>query len=179
MELEGHPDNAAPALLGGLVASLSPSKGQVISSKLDLAEDWRFIALIPNFRLNTSRSRQVLPDRVSFADAVSNSNRLGILLAGLGQFRADLVREGLQDRLHQPYRAALIQGFDEIGELMCAAGLIGSYLSGAGPTIMVVSSRESWQADLLKLQDLKKREPVLTGWSIQGLEVDREGAKLI
>ena len=131
---EGHPDNVAPALYGGLVASIGGEK--ILCSHSTFPEFWTVVAVTPEFELETSRARAVLPGRVPFSDAVFNVQRAAFLMAQIVQGRKEGVREAMTDRLHQPYRSALLPGFDEILKLSESPGLIGVALSGAGSTVV-------------------------------------------
>ena len=131
--LEGHPDNVAPALLGGLVASISGDR--IRTARAEFPEAWTIVAVIPDFELETRRARAALPTTVPHRDAVYNVQRAAFLMTQLALGRKDGVREAMRDRLHQPYRAPLVPGLDEILELD-AEGLVGIALSGAGPTVV-------------------------------------------
>jgi homoserine kinase len=133
--IEGHPDNVAPALLGGLTASIALDRG-VESVRLDPPEDVAIVAWIPNRRLKTSDMRRVLPDAVPRADAVANLARVAVGVAGLAAGRSEVLAVLTQDRLHEPYRAA---AYPELPHLVAAArsaGAIGACLSGSGSTVI-------------------------------------------
>lgn len=133
-EKEGHPDNAAPALMGGLVSSISA--GQVHCARIEFPDKWTVVTVTPDFELETKRARGVLPEEVSFRDAVFNVQRAAFLMAQLSQGRSEGVREAMRDRLHQPYRSALLPGLEEILGMKDPGGLIGIALSGAGSTVV-------------------------------------------
>jgi homoserine kinase len=132
--IEGHPDNVAPALLGGLVASIALD-GDVQAVRLEPPKDVLVVAWIPERKLPTSEMRRVLPDTVPRADAVANLARVAVGVAGLASGRTDLLRLLTEDRLHEPYRASV---YPELPRLVAAAreaGALGAFLSGAGSTI--------------------------------------------
>jgi homoserine kinase len=132
--IEGHPDNVAPALLGGLVASIA-LEDTVEAVRLD-PPDLLVVAWIPERKLPTSEMRRVLPDAVPRADAIANLARVAVGVAGLASGRADVLRLLTEDRLHEPYRAAV---YPELPRLIAAAreaGAIGACLSGAGSTVV-------------------------------------------
>lgn len=131
--LEGHPDNVAPALLGGLVASISGDP--ILTARTEFPGAWTIVAVIPDFELETRRGRAALPSEVPHRDAVYNVQRAAFLMTQLALGRKEGIREAMRDRLHQPYRAPLVPGLDEILELE-AEGLLGVALSGAGPTVV-------------------------------------------
>jgi homoserine kinase len=142
--LEGHPDNVAPALLGGCQLSLMTDAGP---RTLTVAwpEGLATVAVIPDFSLSTAAARAVLPKTIDRADALFNSSRLGLLVLALAENQLNLLPLALQDRLHQPYRSALIPGMVEVGQAGTAAGAYGVVLSGAGPTLWALC-RETDQA---------------------------------
>jgi homoserine kinase len=139
-ELEGHPDNVAPALFGGMTASVCDG-GKVFSSPVN-AETWpQFMVLIPDTELETKAAREVLPESVSRQDAVYNGSRLGLLVASLssGNWRenSEILKTALRDKLHQPYRAPLMPAFDAVQNTALENGALGVTLSGAGPSILI------------------------------------------
>jgi len=135
-EIEGHPDNVAPALLGGLVVSAVSSSGEVRAVQLPVREFPGFAVFIPTMELTTHHARAVLPSNLSLGDAVFNLSRSSLLVAALASGELDVLPEALLDRLHQNQRAALIPGFAELIAWAPGAGAYGATLSGAGPTIL-------------------------------------------
>lgn len=134
-ELEGHPDNVAPALLGGLtVACVSGSRA--LALRLDPPAGLPLAVLVPERPLATAEARRVLPTEIPRADAIFNVQRACLLLAALGDGRTDLLAEALQDRLHQPYRAALLPGLAEVLAAARRPGLLGACLSGSGSSVL-------------------------------------------
>lgn len=133
--MEGHPDNVAPALLGGLVASIALDDG-VEAVRIDPPRDVLVVAWIPERKLPTSEMRRVLPDAVPRADAIANLARVAVGVAGLASGRADVLRLLTQDRLHEPYRAAVYPELPELIDAARAAGALGACLAGAGSTIV-------------------------------------------
>lgn len=136
-EIEGHPDNVAPAVLGGLVISIMEDE-KVLHNKIDVKGKLKYMALIPDFPLSTEEARGVLPKTVSRQDAIYNLSRVSLLVSALSNGRLDLIKYGLKDKLHQPYRGGLIPGYYEIMDKCGSLGSLGTYLSGAGPTIMTL-----------------------------------------
>ncbi|MBI2780467.1 MAG: homoserine kinase [Chloroflexi bacterium] len=137
--IEGHPDNVAPALLGGLTASLALGD-RVESIRLDPPSDVVVLAWIPDRRLKTSDMRRVLPDTVPRADAIANLARVAVGVAGLASGRSDVLGLLTEDRLHEPYRAA---AYPELPHLIAAArsaGAIGACLAGSGSTVVAFVS---------------------------------------
>lgn len=141
--LEGHPDNAAPAGLGGLVASLADDDGNWQALALPLHSCWQVVALIPDFPLLTADARRVLPQHYDKSDALYNIARLPFLLEGLRIGNDHLVHQGCQDHLHQPQRAPLIPGFLDVVASGVKAGAAAVFLSGAGPTVAAFVNRQT------------------------------------
>jgi homoserine kinase len=138
--LEGHPDNVAPCVLGSIVASAIDSGGVTRAVRLDLPQRFALGGVGPDFDLPTAKARSVLPSGYSRADAVFNVQRASLLIAALATGSTWAFPAALEDRFHQPYRAALVPGLDEILKLR-APGLLGCALSGAGPSILVFFER--------------------------------------
>jgi homoserine kinase len=132
--LEGHPDNVAASLLGGLVVSVV-DEDHVHTIKLDCQPDLRVVIAIPNFPLSTKQARSVLPQTVTFADAIYNVSRSSLLVAAIATGNLDILSLAMKDRLHQLYRTCLIPGFDDVAEAAMKAGALSIALSGAGPSI--------------------------------------------
>jgi homoserine kinase len=139
-EIEGHPDNAAAALLGGFVVSAA-ADGAVESIRFDVPRDLRCVAFIPDLRLPTEAMRRALPETVPLADAVANLGRVAIGVAGIAGHRMDLIRVLTVDRLHEPYRAAVYPQLPRLVDAAREAGALGACLSGAGSTVIAFTDR--------------------------------------
>ena len=139
--IEGHPDNVAPAMLGGFVTSVI-DEGQVYSVKKDIDPELAFAAFVPDFRLLTSKARAALPAMVSHKDAVYNLSRAALATAAFCEGNYALLGVATKDVLHQKYRLPLIEGGDDIFELAQDLGAQAVYISGAGPTIMAVVHKD-------------------------------------
>jgi homoserine kinase len=133
--IEGHPDNVAPALLGGLTASLALDD-RVESIRLDPPNDLVVLVWIPERRLRTSEMRRVLPVSVPRADAIANLARVAVGVAGLASGRSDVLALLTQDRLHEPYRAEVYPELPHLVEAARAGGAIGACLAGSGSTVV-------------------------------------------
>jgi homoserine kinase len=133
--IEGHPDNAAAALLGGFVVTAAVGD-QVEAMRFDVPRDLRAVLFIPDLRLPTTAMRQALPTEVPHADAVANLGAVGLGVAGLAAGRTDLLRHLTVDRLHEPYRAAVYPQLPRLVQAARDAGALGACLSGAGSTIL-------------------------------------------
>ncbi len=134
-EIEGHPDNAAAALLGGFVVSTRDGGG-VEAIRFDSPRDLRAVLFIPELRLPTAEMRAALPTTVPLADAVANLGAVAVGVAGLATGRYDLLARLTVDRLHEPYRAAVFPQLPRMVEAARGAGALGACLSGAGSTIL-------------------------------------------
>lgn len=134
--IEGHPDNVAACVLGSIVASAMDSGGVARAVRLELPSRYGVGVVVPDFILPTSEARAVLPDSYSRADTVFNVQRSALLIGALTTGTTSAFPAALEDRLHQPYRAKLVPGLDEMVRLR-APGLLGCVLSGAGPSVLV------------------------------------------
>jgi len=168
-ELEGHPDNVAPAILGGLVvATYVDQKVQAVQLP---TPDLFASVYVPNEELLTSASRSALPATLPFKQAIAGSSIGNTLVAALAMKNWSLALALLeQDQFHEQYRAKLVPALALIRATAHEMGLVGTYLSGAGPTIVTLGK----QADLLKLQTKLQQNPVLTG-QYHLLPVDAQG----
>ena len=138
--IEGHPDNVAPAMLGGFVTSVY-DEGQVYTVKKDIDEALAFAAFVPDFPLLTAKARAALPQMVSHKDAVYNLSRAALATAAFCDGDYELLGVATKDALHQSYRLPLIPGGDELFDFALDLGALAVYISGAGPTIMAVVRR--------------------------------------
>ena len=138
--LEHHPDNVAAALMGGLTVSCQMPDWSVVAVKMRWPEQLGFVVLTPEYSLATSESRKVLPETITREDAVFNVQRVALLLQSLQSGDRSLLREALQDRMHQPFRQHLVPGLQKILELE-HPDLLGVCLSGAGPSIVGFAER--------------------------------------
>lgn len=174
-EIEGHPDNVAPAIFGGLVISIVDGHN-ILYNSFNIEAKFKFLALIPDFSLSTEKARSVLPKNIAHKDAVDNVGRVSMLLSAFSNGRLDLFKYALRDNLHQPYRGKLMENYFDIMEKCEELGALGSYLSGAGPTIMSLVEYEDIVfnkkiGDYLNSLDSK--------WDIRKLEIDFQGVRLI
>ena len=136
--LEGHPDNVTPALIGGLTLSYTV-EAQHHYVTLPFPHDLTLVVAIPDFELSTAQARAVLPAQVERADAIFNCSRTALFVHALYSRQYALLATAMDDRLHQPYRAALIPGMTAAIAAGYAAGACGVALSGAGPTLLAIA----------------------------------------
>ena len=141
-QIEGHPDNVAACVLGSIVATAMEGGGTARAVRLELPASYGVAVVAPDFILPTSEARAVLPECYSREDTIFNVQRAALLIAALATGTTSAFPAALEDRLHQPYRAALVPGLDEILKLR-APGLLGCALSGAGPSVLVFYEKGS------------------------------------
>ncbi|WP_240307398.1 homoserine kinase [Thermophilibacter mediterraneus] len=138
VSIEGHPDNVAPALLGGLVSSFVDG-GLTTSTRMDVADNLRFVAVAPPYEVRTAEARRVLPDTVSRETAVWQMGRCVAVVRALELGDADLLGAACHDRLHEPYRARLIPDYDELRSAALGAGACAFVISGSGSTMIAIA----------------------------------------
>ncbi len=168
--LEGHPDNIAPAVFGGLTAALSEG-GHCAVVNYPMSPLWKFAAFISrDLKIGTAEARAALPETVSHKDAVFNSTHLALLPAALMYGDRELLSRVLRDRLHEPYRKGLIPYFDFLKTAALSAGAHAFFLSGSGPTLMAIYTDDAF------LEDIQKAVNALDGQvSLLPLTPDFEG----
>ena len=156
---EGHADNVAPCLYGGYTLAMRVATG-VQCLRMDVPAGIEAMVAVPDFSLPTSRARHALPATVPLADAADNLSRVGMLTAAMAMGRFELLREAMVDLLHEPYRASLVPGFDEVRAAALAAGALGAALSGAGPSVLA----------LVRSGDRDPGEAMREAWTGHGVE---------
>jgi homoserine kinase len=165
-ELEGHPDNVAACVLGGLTIAWSDESG-ARAIKVPVSDVLAPVAFVPGSSSSTKAARKLLPDSVPHGDAVSNAARAALLVAALRSHPEDLLA-ATEDKLHQPYRASAMPKTAALVAELRDAG-IAAVVSGAGPTVLALTTTDS-------------RDRAVTfarrGWSAVPLEIDRKGAHL-
>ena len=149
--IEGHPDNVAPALLGGLTSSVFED-GVVYSVKRDVDESLCFAAIVPDYKLLTEAARAALPKEVTHKDAVYNLSRAALIPAAFCEGRHDLLAIATEDKLHQPYRMPLMPGSKEVFDMARLCGAKAVYVSGAGSTVMAVAEKANAEKFYSKLE---------------------------
>ncbi len=169
--MEGHPDNAAPCIFGGLTAAFSGPAGPVCA-RYKVSDSLRFTVFVPDFELSTEKARSVLPDTVPRKDAVYTLGCLALLLQALETGDKELLNCALDDRLHQPFRKDLIPGYEDVRKLSLQNGAAGFVISGSGSTLLAVGGDENFEKRMqAALSDLPGN------WNVLGLKVEQEGAR--
>ena len=177
-EVEGHPDNVTPAIVGGLVITSQEDDGSIVYKKLDWPEEWSITVCVPDYELSTDISRSVLPKEVPMADAVFNAKRLGMFVHAVHTKDAELMKLALHDKLHQPYREKLVPGMKEIMEAFKHEdGVLGCVLSGAGPSMLVISHKYDLDKIKSTVKDIWEGQSIKA--DIRTLKVEPNGAEII
>jgi homoserine kinase len=175
-ELEGHPDNVAPALLGGLVIAVAEPDAGLIAVPLDVPLELSAVLFVPSFAMRTKRARQLLPKLVPHRDAVFNASRTALLIAAFQTGRLELLRIAMQDKLHQPYRSQLFPAMGAIFEAALGAGASGACLSGAGSAILAFAT-ERQSAIGEAMQRVAAARGVEGRWLVA--DIARSGAEVV
>ncbi|WP_288221918.1 homoserine kinase [uncultured Clostridium sp.] len=173
VEIEGHPDNIAPAFFGGMVVSVIEEK-DVIYNKIDVKEGINFVAIIPDFELSTSLARKVLPREVAFKDAVYNISRASLMISAFSNGRYELLKYACRDSLHEKYRSPLIKNYNLVYNKCISSGALSCFLSGAGPTIMAIIKNDHEEI-VGNIKKFLKDEHI--NWNVKELSIDNVGAK--
>ena len=146
IDIEGHPDNVVPSLLGGLCMTAKAASQRWRVVRCEWTSAVKAVVAIPSIRLSTSEARRAMPKAIPIGDAVVNLGALTLLLQGLRTGNGDLISDGMHDRLHEPYRWRLIKGGDAVKSAALEAGAWGCAISGAGPSILALCAEEKGQA---------------------------------
>lgn len=174
-EMEHHTDNVGAALLGALVVSFDGGGGNVVALRKKWPKQIKVVAVTPKMTLQTAASRAALPQTVEHAAAVHNLQHSALFLAALDARRHDMLWEAMQDRLHQSYRQALIPGLAEVLAIPRMPGLLGVALSGAGPTVIALATKNVAQIGKALAGQFALRGLTST---IRNLTVAQEGIRL-
>ena len=175
-EVEGHPDNVAPTILGGFIAAGYENE-KVVYSKAQIPDNIYFAAMIPDFFMQTKAARGILPRFIPFKSAVYNLSHASLVTAAFMQGRYDLLKYAVKDRLHQRYRFPKIKSGEYVARNARRYGALCSYLSGAGPTIMAIVSEENVEQFESSMNKLISTN--LKGWKLVMLKADNNGAHYV
>ena len=170
IDIEGHPDNVVPSLVGGLclTARAASHRWRVLRCEWDPAV--RVVVAIPGIRLSTSEARRAMPRSIPIPDAVINLGALTLLLQGLRTGNGDLIADGMHDRIHEPYRWGLIQGGRSVREAALEAGAWGCVISGAGPTLLALAPESTAEAVGQAMVKRWEQEGVNSSSAVLGLQ---------
>lgn len=177
-DIEGHPDNVAPAIFGGFTVN-AVTNGRVDCFSFLPRFRMKFVVAVPNFPLSTRMARKVLPTEVPMKDAIFNIGRASMLVAALTRGNERYLRLGLDDALHQPYRAELIPGMYDVFKAARRAGAVGATLSGAGPCLIayVLERRHAEEAVGKAMLEAFRKHDVDA--RILTLDLDTHGAQIL
>ena len=174
-QIEGHPDNVVPAIVGGMVISIEKND-KVSYSKVNVPQNLKFVAMIPEFKVSTADARKVLPSEYNNHDCVFNIARVAMLINAMNNSELENIRISLEDKIHQPYRKQLINNIDDIFEKCKELGSVGEFISGSGSTLITIVKNE----EISFIDKMKNYLSSLKGnWRICELNVDLDGAKVI
>ena len=177
-EIEGHPDNITPALVGGLVMSSLENDGSIIYRKLNWPDEWAITVCIPDVELATEISRSVIPKEVPLEDAVYNLKRMGMFVEAVCTHDSELMKLALSDKLHQPYRAKLVPGLKELSEAFKhEEDVLGCVLSGAGSSMLIISKHNVTDKVASVCQEIMNNLNVKA--DIRTLKIEEEGATIL
>lgn len=176
-ELEGHPDNVVPALIGGCRLAASGIDRTWEICELSWHPSIVPIVAIPDFELSTAEARSVLPATYNRADAIFNTAHLGLLIRGLETGNADWLKAALHDRIHQPYREKLIKGYEAVRTAAINSGAYGMVISGAGSTVLALAHQE--KAESVNGAMEKAWTELGVGVQVKNLAIDPHGTSLI
>lgn len=175
-DLEGHPDNIVPALMGGMTLSYARETPSVGYIKLDFPKDLCMLVMVPDFSLTTAEARGVLPRQVDLGNAVFNVGRAALMVAALTTGKPEHLKYAVQDKLHQPYREKLIPNMQDIFDQAYKAGARGVYLSGAGSALVAIVDRDNGSF-LSRVKEFLDDTPCK--WELRYAQVSRQGAASI
>ncbi len=177
-DIEGHPDNVAPAIYGGFTVS-TVTRGDVECFTFIPKLRLKLVVAVPDFPLSTRKAREVLPEKVSMKDAINNIGRAGMLVAALCKGNEKFLKNVFEDALHQPYRASLIPGMYEVFAAARKAGALGASLSGAGPCLMAYTLQRHRVEEAVgqAMQECFLRHGVKS--DIMVLDLDTRGAHIL
>ena len=173
--IEGHPDNVAPAIFGGFTISVV-TRGRVECFSLMPRMPLKLVVAVPEFPLSTRLARSVLPEQVKMKDAVFNVSRAALLVAALTKGQPRFLRNAFADALHQPYREKLIPGMKDVFRDACRAGALGASLSGAGPCLIAYTLENEEAVGQAMVEAFREHE--IEAHALQ-LSLDAHGARIL
>lgn len=172
-EMEGHPDNVAPAVFGGLCTCCMCEDAPVYT-KIKVDDRFHFMALVPDFETSTKEARKVLPQTLSLNDAIFSLSRVGIVCKAFENYEIDKLRKVMDDKIHEPYRKLLIHEYDDVREICEDIDSVCFMISGSGSTLLNVIE------DINKAEEMNKQLQTLShNWSSYVMSVDKNGAEII
>ncbi len=177
-EIEGHPDNVAPAIFGGFTVSVM-DKGAVQTFSFLPRIKLKLIVAVPDFELSTRLARKVLPKNVSMRDAIFNISRASMLIAALVEGREEFLPFAFDDALHQPYRKKLVPGMTEVFDAAKSAGALGAAISGAGSCLIAFTAAKSGLENKIAAAMVEEFKNHDVSAKALILNVDKHGAQIL
>lgn len=174
LEMEGHADNVAAAVYGGLTIACIDRDGRALVVKRPWPRELKVVAVSPDAHLKTALARATLPREVAFSDAVHNLQRASLFEAAIETRAFSLLWEAMEDRLHQRHRETLVPGLAEALAMPKEEGLLGLALSGSGPTVIALALDRFLEIGERVADNFRRHD---TGATVRLLEVDNEGRK--
>ncbi|MCY6484896.1 homoserine kinase [Clostridium aestuarii] len=175
VEIEGHPDNIVPAVIGGMVISLINGEN-IVYSKVNIPQNLRMFVMIPNFKLSTEEARTVLPEKYTKQDCIFNVSRAAMLVNAMNKGELDKLRVSTQDKIHQEYRKELIPDADKIFKEAEKNGSLAEFISGSGSTLMALVDENNKE---FKENMTKFLNTLQYNWETHLLEADLEGVVVL
>jgi homoserine kinase len=172
-EMEGHPDNVAPAIMGSLVCSFSPEGGLPHCIRYDVHKKLHFVTIVPPYEVHTSDARKVVPTEVPLSTAIWQMGRISGLTRGLETGDAKLISAACEDRLQEPYRRKLIPDYDDVFETCKRGGAVAMWISGSGSTLMACVD-DGLVAESLRAR-IKQLHPT---FDVMVLDCDTRGVRI-
>jgi homoserine kinase len=139
-DIEGHPDNVAPAIYGGCTVGVRNGSDKWIVDQVNVPDELYAVLFVPEMEMNTHESRARLPDQISRTDAVYNIGRAALLVNALSSGRLELLKYATDDRLHQPHRSQAFTALPHLIDAAIKGGAHGAFLSGAGPSVLALAT---------------------------------------
>lgn len=167
-EIEGHPDNVAPAIYGGFTSSFMAE--EIHTVYYPIHESLRFVVFIPDFKVSTHQARGVLPETIPYQDAIHNVSRMATYLKGLELGHTKMIQASSIDKLHEPYRKNLIHEYEQVKEICMKHEAITLLISGSGPTLLALTKDRDFKYKILP--DINQLQH---NWTVRTCRVDRKG----
>lgn len=173
-EMEGHPDNVAPAIMGSLVCSFTPEGALPNCIRYDVNQHLKFITIVPPYEVKTEEARKIVPTEVPLSTAVWQMGRISGLTRGLETGDVELIGAACEDKLQEPYRRTLIPDYEAVRDICLKGGACTMWISGSGSTMMAVT------ADGLVAESLRARLAALyPDFEVHVLECDTKGVRIV
>ena len=169
-KIEGHPDNVAPAILGGLTIS-SFFDNKVISKRIDISNKFNFTVFIPKYEVSTEMARQVIKQNVPISDSIYNTSHALLLIEALKNYDIELLKFAINDKLHVPYRKKIIKEYEDLKSIAIENGAFGFTISGSGPTMIAITDDKNFSKRIIS--------KIPNNIKTYDLQIDLSGVKII